>query len=145
MSERTQVKIHTTAVILDVCESLRTETVWKSTSARTQVKNYTPAGAAKFLVPGGFSSQQFNIGQFDVRFLDENTSKRCRISRHPFFEAQFEQVVRVPKLIQGWIGIWRLKGGGSYWVIRWVLHALSGTADNLVYPQSFAQVKGRRY
>ena len=50
---------------------------------------------------GGVSSQQFNIGQFHVRFLDESTSKRCRVSRHPFFEAQFEQVVRVPKLIQG--------------------------------------------
>ena len=50
---------------------------------------------------GGASSQQFNIGQFHVRFLDESTSKRCRASRHYFFEAQFEQVVRVPKLIQG--------------------------------------------
>ena len=49
---------------------------------------------------GGVSSQEFNIGQFHVRFLDESTSKRCRVSRH-FFEVQFEQVVRVPKLIQG--------------------------------------------
>ena len=68
----------------------------------------------------------------DVRFLDESTSKRCRVSRHYFFEAQFEQVVRVPKLIQGWIGIWRLKGGGSYWVIHWVLHAFLGTADEFL-------------
>ena len=31
---------------------------------------------------GGVSSQEFNIGQFHVRFLDESTSKRCRVSRH---------------------------------------------------------------
>ena len=62
------------------------------------MKSFTGGGPGD---GGEVSSEEFNIGQFHVRFPDESTSKRCRVSRHYFFEAQFEQVVRVPKLIQG--------------------------------------------